>query len=161
MNFQQHHLDDYDFALLARHSRCVKEKQRLLILANLKDGKRQSDIAETLKISLSSVGRTIGRFRESGLSDLKDRPRSGAPLKLSPEQRLAVKDRLLALQQARSGGRLTGEDIQVLLKKEWQVSYCLSAVYNLLHALNLSWISCRSRHPKQDPQRQEDFKKLQ
>ena len=161
MNFQEHHLNDYDFAKLARDSRCIKEKQRLLILANVQDGRRRSDIAETLKISLSSVNRTMKRFRESGLNDLKDRPRSGAPLKLSLEQRLAVKDRILVLQQARSGGRLTGEDVQTLLREEWQVSYCLSAVYNLLHALNLSWISCRSRHPKQDSQRQEDFKKLQ
>ena len=161
MNSTHYSLDDYDFAQLARRSRCVKEKQRYLILANLKDGKRRPDIADALKTSLSSVSRTLKRFQESGTSDLTDRPRSGAPSKLSDEQRLAVKDRILKAQQARAGGRLTGEDIQLLLAQEWQVNYCLSAVYNLLHTLNLSWISCRSRHPEQDPQRQVDFKKLQ
>ena len=161
MNDQQYSLDDCDFTQLARQSRCVKEKQRLLILANLKEGKRRRDIVDVFKTSLSSVNRTLKRFQTSGPTDLKDRPRSGAPTKLSKAQRLAVKDRILALQQTRAGGRLTGEDIQALLAEEWQANYCLSAVYNLLHTLNLSWISCRSRHPKQDPQRQADFKKLQ
>lgn len=161
MTSQQYFLNDYDFAQLARYSRCVKEKQRLLILANLKDGKRRSDIASTLKTSRSSIERTIGRFRQSGLDDLKDRARSGAPPKLDPAEHLAVKDRIQTLQAARSGGRLTGEDIQALLAQEWHVNYCLSAVYKLLHTLNLSWISCRSRHPKQDLTQQEDFKKLQ
>ena len=161
MNSIHYSLDDYDFAQLARNSHCVREKQRLLILANLKEGRRRADIADMLKTSLSSIKRTLKRFRESGPDDLKDRPRCGAPTKLNQAQHSAVKARILQLQKAREGGRLTGEDVRALLAEEWQVNYCLSAVYNLLHTLNLSWISCRSRHPKQDPQRQSDFKKLQ
>lgn len=161
MKTTHYSLDDYDFAQLSRSCRGSKEKQRYLILANAKDGKTHAAIADTFKISRSTVNRTMKRFRETGVSDLKDRPRSGAPTKLTEAQRLAVKDRILTLQKARVGGRLTGYDIQALIAEEWQVHYCLSAVYELLATLNLSWISCRSRHPKQDPERQEAFKKLQ
>jgi len=31
----------------------------------------------------------------------------------------------------------------------------------LLHALNFSWITSRSRHPKQSQEIQDDFKKIQ
>jgi len=160
MNTYPYSLNDYDFAQLSRNCRCAKEKQRYLILANAKDGRAHAVIADTFKVSLSTVNRTLKRFRVSGLDDLKDRPRSGAPRKLPDAQHPAVKDRILALQKARVGGRLTGYDIQALLAEEWQGNYGMSAVYSLLASLNLSWISCRSRHPKQDPQRQEAFKKL-
>jgi len=82
MNTHLYSLEDYNFAQLARHCHCAKEKQRYLILANAQDGKPLSSIADSFKVSLSTVNRTLRRFRESGISDLKDRPRSGAPTKL-------------------------------------------------------------------------------
>lgn len=152
-------LEDFDFVALSKQSRDPKEKQRLLILANLQDGKKQVDIADMLKISVPTVKRTLRRFKESGLDDLSDRPRSGAPIKLPPSEHTAFKEHILQLQRELPGGRLTGYDVLDVLKKEWRVKCSLSTAYNLMHALNLSWISCRSRHPKQDEEVQEAFKK--
>jgi len=64
------------------------------------------------------------------------------------------------MQEQRNGGRLRGEDIRLLLKEHFQCDYTLNDVYDLLKALGMSWISSRSRHPKQDIQTQEDFKKF-
>lgn len=159
MKDKKYALQDFDFVHLAKQSRDAKEKQRLLILANLQDGKTQAVIADTLKVSKDSVKRTLKRFKQSGVSDLKDRPRPGAPSKLEASQHEAVKAFILAQQQDRKGGRLTGYDIQALLEENWQVSYSLAAIYVLLNKLGLSWISSRSCHPKQDKQVQEAFKK--
>jgi len=41
------------------------------------------------------------------------------------------------------------------------VNYQKSNVYKLLHALNFSWITTRSKHPKQNIEAQEAFKKFQ
>lgn len=158
MNPKHYSLQDYRFVTLSKQSKDPKEKQRYLILANIKDGKEHPVIADTFKVSLSTVKRTLRRFRQSGVSDLKDRARSGAPSKLTEAQLLELKDIVLAQQQARAGGRLTGYDIQALLAEKYQVSYALSTTYTLLEKLNLSWISSRSRHPKQSQQLQTDLK---
>lgn len=153
-------LDDFDFVTLAKQSRDTKEKERLLVLANIQDGKRQEDIAHMFKISIATVKRTLQRFKKSGTDDLRDRPRSGAPLKLPASKHAAFKEYILKVQDELSGGRITGYDIQDILSEKWGVECSLSTVYSLLHSLNLAWISCRSQHPKQnDRQVLEDFKK--
>ena len=51
-------LNDFDFVALSKQSRDPKEKQRLLILANLQDGKRQADIADMLKTGYPLASRS-------------------------------------------------------------------------------------------------------
>ncbi|MCI5222847.1 MAG: transposase [Candidatus Electrothrix sp. AR4] len=151
-------LGDFDFVALSKQSRDPRVKQRLFILANLQDGKRQADIADMLKISLPTVKRTLRRFKESGVDELSDRPRSGAPTKLLPSEHAAFKEHILQLQQEAPGGRLTGYDVLDVLKKQWCVKCSLSTAYNLMHTLDLSRIICSSRHPKQAEEMQEAFK---
>lgn len=55
--------------------------------------------------------------------------------------------------------RLTGADITDYIKKTFDIEYHPGSVYKLLHRLGFSWITSRSRHPKQSQQKQEDFKK--
>ena len=152
-------LEDFDFVTLSKQSRNPREKQRLLILANLQDGKKQADIADMLKVSVPTIKRTLRRFKEFGVDELNDRPRSGAPTKLPASEYVAVKKYILQLQRELPGGRITGYDVHEILEKKWNVKCSLSTTYHLMHMLNLSWISCRSQHPDQDKQAQEDFKK--
>ena len=42
---------------------------------------------------------------------------------------------------------------------EWGVTYSLNGIYYLMKDIGMSWVSTRSRHPKQDEQAQTDFKK--
>jgi transposase len=46
-----------------------------------------------------------------------------------------------------------------LIKDAWGVNYTLSGVYYLMKDIGMSWISARSKHPKQDEQAQRQFKK--
>lgn len=63
------------------------------------------------------------------------------------------------MQENREGGRVRGQDIQVLLKEQFSVDHALPSVYHVLERCELSWISTRSKHPKSDPAMQEEFKK--
>lgn len=152
-------LEDFDFVALSKQSRDPREKRRLLILANLQDGKRQADIADMLKISVPTVKRAPRRFKESGVDELSDRPRSGAPAKLPPSEHTAFKEHILQLRQEVPGGRLTGYDVLDVPEKKRRVKCSLSTAYNLMHDLDLSRISRRSRHPKQNEEVREAFKK--
>jgi transposase len=60
-----------------------------------------------------------------------------------------------------NGGRLTGQYLVHYIKKEWGVTYCLDNIYRLLNSLRFSWITSRSKHPKQSQEIQERFKKIQ
>ncbi|TEW53788.1 winged helix-turn-helix domain-containing protein [Psychromonas sp. RZ22] len=57
--------------------------------------------------------------------------------------------------------RLIGSDIQSFILEHFGYQYHLSSVYKLLHRLGFSWITSRSKHPKQSIEAQEDFKKFQ
>ena len=100
------------------------------------------------------------RFHEQGIEGLKDKPRSGRPRLLHSDAHEVLKQKIEDSQSARSGGRLRGKDIIELIKDEWVVTYSLGGIYYLMKDIGMSWVSTRSRHPKQDEQARAHFKKL-
>ena len=58
-----------------------------------------------------------------------------------------------------TGGRLKGSLLVDYINQEFDVLYSLDNVYRLLHQLDFSWITSRSKHPKQDLDVQKAFKK--
>ena len=97
-------IEESDFVLLSKQSRNPREKQRLLIPANLRDGKKQAGIADMFRISLSTARRTLRRFKKHGPCGLNDRPRSGAPAELPHSEHKDFKAYILRLQQEMPGG---------------------------------------------------------
>jgi len=134
--------------------------QRLMILAHLKEGKSQVETAELLYISSQKVSAWFKRFSEEGIEGLQDKTRSGRPRLLASDHHKVLKQKIEDAQSALPGGRLRGEDIIQLIKKEWGATYSLSGLYYLLNDIGMSWISTRSKHPKQNEEAQEHFKKL-
>ena len=66
------------------------------------------------------------------------------------------------MQNDKNGGRVRLKDIQNMLAKDFNIHYQnINGVHYLLTKLGLSWISARSKHPKQDREAQELYKKLQ
>ena len=86
----------------------------------------------------------------------------GRPAKLGAEQLSQLSEYID--QQSRLA---IGDDCKVLIfkrisnERKFGVAYELSNVYRLLRELGFSWITSRSRHPKQDGQVQEAFKNFQ
>jgi transposase len=54
---------------------------------------------------------------------------------------------------------LRGKDAVRILNEEFHAPYTLNGVYDLLHRLNLSCLTPRPRHEKNDPKAMEEFKK--
>ena len=61
----------------------------------------------------------------------------------------AKKDNIDKQGLSNQGGHLTGENIRAYIFEQWQKNYYPNAVYKLLHQLGCSWITSRSKHPKQ------------
>ncbi|WP_434950031.1 helix-turn-helix domain-containing protein [Shewanella sp. HL-SH4] len=51
-------------------------------------------------------------------------------------------------------------DVSLFIQSEFGVTFKQVNIYRLLHQLGLSWITTRSRHPKQSQDIQDAFKKL-
>jgi len=48
-----------------------------------------------------------------------------------------------------NSGRLIAEDIKTYNNVTFKTAYQLRNVYRLLHQIHLSWMTSRSKHPKQ------------
>ncbi|WP_376708513.1 helix-turn-helix domain-containing protein [Shewanella surugensis] len=58
------------------------------------------------------------------------------------------------------GGRLTGADIHRYIQSEFGGNYHPDFIYYLLNHMGFSWITSRSKHPKQSIDAQEAFKQI-
>ena len=119
-----------------------------------------AEIADKLDRSVAWVFKWLNRYSEEGFEGLKDRPRSGQPRKLTSEQEVKFRERVLQGPQAEDGGlsRFTAEHLIAILVSEYNVVMSSAGVYLLLHRLGLSHVKPRPRHPQNDIGRMEEWK---
>ncbi|POB16808.1 IS630 family transposase [Vibrio vulnificus] len=153
-------LNNIDFKKLASQQKSIQMKMRLLALAHFKDGHSRTQIAKFLKVSRTSVNKWVQTFLEEGLEGLQEKPRTGRPAFLNAEQREQLSQYIKARAMDSSGGRLTGNDIHAYIVNEFGKHYPPDSIYYLLNHMGFSWITSRSKHPRQSQQIQDDFKKF-
>jgi transposase len=152
-------ITQYNFDKLSKTQGNPRERKRYLAFAHINDGKSFTEAAAAVRIKLRTLMNWVKRFRVKGIDGLKDQPGRGAKSYLPPNERAAFRAAVLELQQKRSGGRVRGSDVLVLMKEKYNVEPTLSTVYNTLKRADLVWITGRSIHPKADAETQENFKK--
>ncbi len=91
----------------------------------------------------------VSNYLASGLEGLEARKAKGRTPFLTAQQQKQLGDFITEQSQNEEGGRLTGEKILNYIKAEFEVHYHHNAIYKLLKQLGFSWITSRSRHPKQ------------
>lgn len=148
-----------DFFQLAKREPHPRTRIRLLALGNLQAGKTKTEIINTFQITFPTLREWLLRFISDGVEGLREKPGKGRKKKLSSDQEEEFRKEVELLQELREGGRIRGQDIQVLLREKFCVDHALPSVYHVLERCGLSWISSRSKHPKSNPGIQEDFKK--
>ena len=150
---------EINFFELAKREPNPRTRIRFLALGNLKAGKSKKEITEMFQIVLITLRRWVLRFVTQVVQGLKEQPGKGRKKKLPQEQEEEFRQQVEILQTLREGGRVRGQDIQVLLREKFCIDHALPSVYHVLERCGLSWISARSKHPKSNPVIQEDFKK--
>jgi len=153
-------METHDFNKLAKTHESVRMRLRFLALAHFQEGKSRISIAKFLKVSRTSVNKWISQYHQFGIDGLTDKKPTGRPFQLSSEQRKQLIEYVTKSSKSELGGRLNGIDIQRYIEENFSVNYHLSSVYKLLHKLGFSWITSRSKHPKQSIEAQSDFKKI-
>lgn len=123
-------------------------------------GQKKKDIAGQLGVSTSVVEEWAYRYRDGGIGSLRPRKQPGRTPKLARERHQEFKERVLAGPREGDGVcTLRGKDAVRILNDEFRVQYTLNGAYELLHRLNLTPLTPRPRHEKNDPKAMEEFKK--
>lgn len=148
-----------DFFSLAKHEKHPRTRIRLLALGHIQNGKSRKTVAEMFCITTQAIRTWVNKFIDNDLESLKEGFRSGRRKKLLKSQEEEFRCQVEQLQDERLGGRVRAADIQVLLKEKFSADYALPSVYHVLERAELNWITARSKHPKADVKKQEDFKK--
>nr|WP_232360072.1 IS630 family transposase [Paraneptunicella aestuarii] len=154
-------LKKIDFTALSKKETNAAKRIRLLALAHYSEGMNKAQIARTLKVSRASVNKWVAAFLDKGIDGLDAKSPPGRPASLSSEQIKKLSRYIEYHSRSDVGGRLTGADIQAWISSHLNVDYKMSNIYRLLHQWGFSWISSRSKHPKQSQNAQEEFKKLE
>ena len=121
-----------------------RERQRAQTLLLLDKGDSWTTVADKLGIHFRTVGTTRNQWLAEGMASLADRPRSGAPRKLTPEQVQRVAEWARA-------EPMTAPQLLARLKEEGGPSVHINTLVASLKASGLVWK--RTRHslkPKRD-----------
>lgn len=149
-----------DFHALSKKESNSRLKLKYLALAHFHDGMSRYQIAAALRVSRTSVNKWISTYLNEGLDGLQPKKSKGRPPHLSQEQLKLIKAYVEKLSTSETGGRLTGKCLQDYIATTFGINYGLTNIYNILHKLGFSWITSRSRHPKQAQDKQDFFKTL-
>ena len=145
---------------LAKSAKSSRMRNRYLAVSHFIDGKSRTDIAKYLKVARGSVNTWVQKYLDYGVDGLLEGRHTGRPAKLSPQALEQLSHFIKENSTRANGGRLQAKDIKDYIREHFEIDYKISNIYRLLHHLNFSWITSRSRHPKQDESALTLFKKL-
>ena len=149
-----------ELAKIANKEPNPRVRQRLLAVRLVVMGNTVPQAAKAIGLKQRQTRNWIHRFNIEGINGLRDRPRPGQPVKLPRQKEQAFRKRIEEEATEKDpSGNLRVKDIQRILREEFGANYCLGGTYFLLHRLGFSSLVPRPRHPKADPQAQEEFKK--
>jgi transposase len=150
-----------DLRRLARRSKSNNQSRRLLSLAAILDGMTRTDAARIGGMDRQTLRDWVHRFNEAGPDGLLDDWASGPESRLSAEQQAELAAIVEAGPDLAADGvvRWRRIDLQRLIKERFGVDYHERYVSTLLHKLGFSHMSARPRHPGQNRETIEAFKK--
>ena len=102
----------------------------------------------------------MGQFLQGGLNALQPKPPGHRRPKLNEKQTKQLCKFIDESAQSDNGGRLISLDIQAYIQEQFGVAYSSNHIYKILKKLGYSWITSRSKHPKQSQAVQDAFKKI-
>jgi transposase len=135
-------------------------KLRYLSVQQFNQGNSRASIARSLNVSRRLVNQWIATYLSEDLEGLALKLATGRPPLLNIEQKQQLKAYIISHAVKEQGGRLMGKDIVKHIQETYGVTYHVRNIYRLMKALGIVWITSRSKHPNQDLDAQEDFKKF-
>jgi transposase len=135
--------------------------RRVQTVVLAKQGWTARDLADALGGSLKAVKDWVAQDNRGGIQALYERPRSGRPPRLDPQESPRLKPRLDAPPRPEDCVcTFRGRDVQRILEQEFGVLMSLQAVSDLLARFGYSSLLPRPQHEDANPEVQEFFKEI-
>lgn len=146
---------------LAKRAKDANQSRRLLSLAAVLDGMNRADAARIGGMDRQTLRDWVHRFNKSGPDGLLDAWSSGPKPRLSPCQKAELATLIETGPDREADGvvRWRRVDLKHVIKRRFGVDYHERYVGTLLKQLGFSHMSARPRHPGQDAEIIEAFKK--
>jgi transposase len=148
-----------DFKKLYKQRGQQKHGIRLLALWKLQSGMTETKVCELIQKTHKTIRKWRRLYEKEGVEGLlmisKGR---GRKAKIEEKAKDLAKE-IALMQEKRNGGRVRCQDIVDFVLDKYAIEYSRSGMYHVLHRLGFSWITSRSKHPKNSPEAIEDFKK--
>jgi transposase len=146
---------------LAARTRDARQSRRLLSIAAVLDGMSRAEAARIGGMDRQTLRDWVHRFNACGPDGLKDNRRRGNPRRLSQEQLAQLAEIVETGPDRAADGvvRWRRIDLQRVIAQRFGVDYHERSIGKLLKHLGFSHISARPRHPRQDGEVIEAFKK--
>ena len=144
---------------LAHSTTNARLRTRYSAVYNFSRGYNRTEIAKMLGVSRTSVNSWISNYLSYEIDGLQSKKNPGRPHQMTDKQIALLKSYVENNAVKQDGGRLIAEDVRQYIANTFNIEYELSNIYRLLRAIGFSWITSRSRHPKQSKEAQELFKK--
>ena len=137
----------------------LKERIQVVILAN--EGRSMTKIAAHIERSITFVKKWVKRYREEGFSGLFDKKGRGRKNKLTKEQEQALEQWLTEVKehQKHSIATLRVSDLRSVVTERLGVAYSLAGMWYVLNRLGFRSLVPRPKHPKQNKEALETWKK--
>jgi transposase len=150
-----------DLRRLARKAKDNNQSRRLLSLAAVLDGMNRTDAARIGGIDRQTLRDWVHRFNNQGPDGLPAVDAGGVQARLSAAKLLELAAIVEAGPDREKDGvvRWRRVDLQRVVKERFGVDYCERYIGTLLKKIGFSHISARPRHPAQDGEIVEAFKK--
>lgn len=153
---------DENFKILAKKQTHHRVKIRLMAMHHIQQGHTYAHTAKTYLVNINAVNQWIARYKKEGVKGLNEKPHLGRNGLFAKQSLTTIFDSIVKMNKDKQGGRVRLIEIDQLLKDKFDIHYKdLNGVHNLMNRLNISWISARSKHPKQDLEAQSLYKKRQ
>jgi len=146
---------------LAIRTKCSRQSRRLLSIAAIYDGMSRADAARIGGMDRQTLRDWVIRFNEAGPEGLMDRWDNGSVRRLSGEQLEDLASLVETGPDPETDGvvRWRRVDLKRVIEERFGVVYSERYVSQILNDLGFSHMSARPRHPGQDENRLETFKK--
>ncbi len=128
---------NYDFVKLAKKEKNAALKIRYLALSHIADGKTVIEVAAIVHKSSRMIHRWLNKLSKFGIDGLKDKPGRGRNLCLPNEKEAEFIKAILDFKKTYNKNKITGRNIQKLLKNKYSIECTLPTAYSIITRLKL------------------------
>lgn len=155
------HYEAAELRAMARREQNGRVASRMMAIAHALDGMKRVAAAELAGMDRQTLRDWVIRYNDHGVAGLADLPKGHNPEKLTEEEKVILKDKILRTPDPAKDSVCSWRivDLCAFVEARFEKQVSPSGMWGILKRMGLSHQKTRPVHPKSDPAAQDAFKK--